>query len=1053
MIYLVFGMTLLIAAAVILKIWPTAKSSNAITGIMVIATVSLFWFCYYQFQNDYSALFVEQVDDFERVESQEINENWFENTSDEDSTVDEIEVPQFIVTRDNFLYEIIKDYFQEGVISLIIILFAIILFNSSVLNKYCKKMNQSFFDINHRWLSDKALGEIMLSIEVNIGNQIEEWDICEYFKDKLIKNEVGTYFVLGNPGEGKTVALHKLGKMILDDYQDSKIRLGKIFVIIIEEIRRIATGKMREVKIGRIPILINFSEIKSLTDGQQFHAYIQKHIYKMAGVKGKFFSNEKIRPRMDKIIEKKLNQGKFVILLDGYDEIGEEKRYELANIIEEYAKINVKLFFVIASRTAVIQNEKYFFVPKERTLNLVPLSKEKILEFLSNWNFQKPKLYWELYEKILENHQLEKLAQNPLLLTLICYLFDISKLHMPENVTEFYKEGTKCLLENWENEKRIFKRLKIDFDVKSIYLEKIAFYLYCKKEDVFNKSDIFRETKDIVDYGTPQKNVFQEIYLYSGIVEQVNDEQYRFSHRSFYEFFLAKYIARNNEMVSNIVSEKEAYQIALFYYGLTDSQEQVEEYILSNFDNLYVIEEVIIECQVCNVDLVKKIVQAKLDKVSQYEDKLYYQRLGIIAGKYTDVQPMVVSFLKKKFERYIQEGKSDELIYIIMGFSYFESQEYITKLLINYMGEINLAKLAEDSNLRLEQCIIALFQNNITKEDKKQLLNGLGKSSKYGTIVNILRKVNSDDNINMIFYQFIHETKKEGFVQWFDRQNLKTLVDDSAYNCAKAWKKEYGWKWSNEADACMENRYILVYYFLQISDNEKWNYSLISNRLKFVASYIMSRDRNEPKAYFVDIPDCRIVSNVEFQFHWKKTKLWENILYNPILSRYIQWSLVIVVLFLVCLQIIYVNIEHRIQLQECYEAMKYYLVIQNKDAFRYYRYYLTNLKYNLEISRFFETNSIFLCMYICWAGIQMGIYKCYYEKPFNSMYNTLYIALMSGSLAVFYLMFQDNVFRTLAVLISVTIFMFELSQHKNNMPSFREPQFQQIKEYLDNDIL
>lgn len=252
-------------------------------------------------------------------------------------------------------------------------------------------MNQSFFDINHRWLSDKALGEIMLSIEVNIGNQIEEWDICEYFKDKLIKNEVGTYFVLGNPGEGKTVALHKLGKMILDDYQDSKIRLGKIFVIIIEEIRRIATGKMREVKIGRIPILINFSEIKSLTDGQQFHAYIQKHIYKMAGVKGKFFSNEKIRPRMDKIIEKKLNQGKFVILLDGYDEIGEEKRYELANIIEEYAKINVKLFFVIASRTAVIQNEKYFFVPKERTLNLVPLSKEKILEFLSNWNFQKPK--------------------------------------------------------------------------------------------------------------------------------------------------------------------------------------------------------------------------------------------------------------------------------------------------------------------------------------------------------------------------------------------------------------------------------------------------------------------------------------------------------------------------------------------------------------------------------------------------------------------------------------------------------------------------------------
>lgn len=1049
MICLVWGMTLIIVIAVILKIWTNTKSNNTIIGILVIASALLFWFCCYQFQNDCSVLFVEQIGDFENIKKQEINKIWYENTSDEKSADDEIEVHQSIVGEDNLLYEIVKNYFQEGVISLMLILFAITLFNFSVLNRYCKKLNQLFFDINHRWLSNKALGDIMLSVEVNIGKQIEEWDICEFFKDKFNRNEAGTYFVLGNPGEGKTVALHKLGKMILDDYQDCKRRLGEKNVIT-NKIKKIVTGKIDEGKIGRIPILINFSEMKSIADYQQFHIYIQKHIYKVAGFNGGLLSNKKIRTRIDKIIEKKLNQGKFVVLLDGYDEIGEEKRYELAHIIEEYAQINDKLFFVIASRTAVIQNEKCFCLPKERTLNLVPFSKEKILEFLSNWNFQKPKVYWELYEKILGNHQLEKLARNPLLLTLICYLFDISRLHMPENVTEFYREGMKCLLENWENEKKIFKRLKIDFDIKSIYLEKIAFYLYCSKEDFFCKSDIFKATKDIVNYGITQKNVFQEIYLYSGIIEQVNDEQYRFSHRSFYEFFLAKYIARNNEIVYNIVFEKEAYQIVLFYLGLTNCQEQVEEYILDNFDNLYVIEDIIIECNISNIDLVKKIVQTKMDKVLQYEDKLYYQRLGIIAGKYDETQFMIISFLKKRFERYIRERKSEELIYIIMAFSYFESQEYITKLLINYMGEINLAKLAEDSNLRLEQCIIALFQNDIAKEDKVELLNGLGKSGKYETIVNILKKVNTDDNINMIFYQFIHETKKEGFVQWLDKQNLRKLIDDKLYNCVKAWEKEYGWKWICEVDSCIENRYILIYYFLQNSTDENWNYSLISNRLKFVASYITSRERNEPKTYFVDIPDCRIVSNVEFQFHWKKTRFWENMLYNPILSRCVQWSLIMVVLFLMCLQIIYVNMEYRIQLEECFKAMKYYYLMQNRDAFTYYS---MNWNYNLEISKFFETNSIFLCMYICWAGIQMGMYKCYYEKPFNSMYNTLYVAFLSSSVAVFCLMFQDNVFRSLAVLISVTIFMFELSQHKNNMPSFREPQFQQIKEYLDDDVL
>lgn len=641
MIHLIIGMILLIASAIILKIWSTAKSNDIIIGIMLIATVSLLWFCYYQFQSDNSILFIERKKFFDVAENIEIEEKRYENLNDVPDTKSEIETSEFGVNEDNFLYTVIQKYFQEGIISLVILLFAFCLINFSVLNRYCKKMNQFFLNINHRWLSDKALREILVSIEVNIGKRVEEWDICEYFKDKLVKNQAGVYFILGNPGEGKTVALHKIGKMILDDYESNKIRLKKIFLMLGDIIKRKARGKKFKNQINRIPILINFSEMKSLEDIQEFHTFIQMYIYKMAAYNGRVFSNERIRPRMDRIIERKIKQGKFVILLDGYDEIREEKRYELANIIDEYLKINSKLIFIIASRTAVIKNEKYFLVPKERALNLVPLSKEKILDFLANWNFRKPKLYWELYEKILGNHQLEKLAQNPLLLTLICYLYDISKLHIPENVTGFYKEATKCLLENWENEKKIFKRLKIDFDVKSIYLEKIAFYLYYRKEEVFNKSDILRETRDITDYGILPQNVFQEIYFYSGIVEQVNDEQYRFSHRSFYEFFLAKYIARNNEGISDIISEREAYQIAMFYYGLTNSQEQIEEYILSNFANLYVIEEVIIECTICNITLVKKIVQTIMDKVSKYEDKLYYQRLGIIAGKYEGVQPMV----------------------------------------------------------------------------------------------------------------------------------------------------------------------------------------------------------------------------------------------------------------------------------------------------------------------------------------------------------------------------------------------------------------------------
>ena len=84
--------------------------------------------------------------------------------------------------------------------------------------------------------------------------------------------------------------------------------------------------------------------------------------------------------------------------------------------------------YILSCRTAVFEGDNELRIYRKNILQLVPFSNEKIIDFLYQWDFVEGKDYWELYDKIINNYQLHKLAENPLLLTLIAYLYDKSKL-------------------------------------------------------------------------------------------------------------------------------------------------------------------------------------------------------------------------------------------------------------------------------------------------------------------------------------------------------------------------------------------------------------------------------------------------------------------------------------------------------------------------------------------------------------------------------------------------------------------------------------------------
>lgn len=122
MIYFVWGLIFLFISAILLKIWNTVKNSAVLILVMLSSLALLQYFCIYQFKNDYTILFVEKI---EKTENVEYSENVIENKSAGDSIDEDSGLHLFAIIENSNIYNVFKSYFQEFLISLMIILIAI----------------------------------------------------------------------------------------------------------------------------------------------------------------------------------------------------------------------------------------------------------------------------------------------------------------------------------------------------------------------------------------------------------------------------------------------------------------------------------------------------------------------------------------------------------------------------------------------------------------------------------------------------------------------------------------------------------------------------------------------------------------------------------------------------------------------------------------------------------------------------------------------------------------------------------------------------------------
>ena len=369
-----------------------------------------------------------------------------------------------------------------------------------------------------------------------------------------VANETQYLMVLGQPGAGKSTFLKKMGQEALK-------------------------GRKGEYQHKCIPVFIELKEFT--TDDIDIKKAISKD-FDICGF-----------PDADKFLDKALEEGKLLILLDGLDEVPTDNQDKVIGQIQNFVDQHDQNRFICSCRTAVYRHNFRRF----NDVVMADFDDNQIQSFIYNW-FQSDLDYkagtaercWELLQKE-ENKAAKELAQTPLLLTFLCLVYNRSQ-DLPKNRAVLYKDALNILLKEWAAEKRVRQDvLYQDFSIEleQIMLSEIAYTGFEADRLFFSGREVVEQIKTFLarNLNAPRhldgEKILDTIAMQQGVLVERATDVYSFSHLTLQEYLTAQYIADNNEieqLVNEHLTDQRWREVFLLVAGLVRSRYGADDLLL-----------------------------------------------------------------------------------------------------------------------------------------------------------------------------------------------------------------------------------------------------------------------------------------------------------------------------------------------------------------------------------------------------------------------------------------------------------------------------------------
>lgn len=248
-----------------------------------------------------------------------------------------------------------------------------------------------------------------------------------------------------------------------------------------------------------------------------------------------------------------LSEGGYVILLDGFDEVNREKVGKVSEEIKNFSGKYNDNRFLISSRPS----DNFIGWNDFHEMTACQLTKEQALSLIKKIEFDET--VKDTFYNLLNNELFERyhsFASNPLLLTIMLLTFN-NHASIPEKLSDFYEEAFATLFNMHDATKDCYVRdIRSSLggeDFKMIFAY-ICFKSYFKGDFEFSEArlrDYIQQAKEKFSNKFFTVDDFQEDLTLSVCMLVKDGLNYRFTHRSFQEYFAAWYTCKLTDDVQN----------------------------------------------------------------------------------------------------------------------------------------------------------------------------------------------------------------------------------------------------------------------------------------------------------------------------------------------------------------------------------------------------------------------------------------------------------------------------------------------------------------------
>jgi predicted NACHT family NTPase len=376
--------------------------------------------------------------------------------------------------------------------------------------------------ISQRWSN-------ILDLQGFVPEEFDRFDLAQVCQERIpAMQAVTTYpklIILGKPGSGKTTFLQ---------YLATQCNQGKLLS-------------------DKIPIFLrlrNFAEDAREIGNYSLLNYINQAL---AGFGAS-----------DQDIQTILAHGRMLILLDGLDEIPEDNSVEIIKSICKFSEEYYKNQFIITCRIAALQYQFEGFTEIE----IADFNQFQIQAFVQNWFINvarnsieegKAKTCQFMQKlQLWENREIRELTVTPLLLNLVCCVFQ-ARLDFPTRRVEFYKEALKILLYQCDKARGIKRDRVYSFSLlhKLNLLSQIAAITFKQDCYFFTQSQVecyIADSLHNLPNAPTERELLQlnsevvlKLFEIHGLLIERAHLIYSFSYLAFQEYLTARDIVANTE--------------------------------------------------------------------------------------------------------------------------------------------------------------------------------------------------------------------------------------------------------------------------------------------------------------------------------------------------------------------------------------------------------------------------------------------------------------------------------------------------------------------------